>query len=541
MSLHWIVGVGTGTLLFLGTRGLNVWPIILLSCLTYFLFTSGAGAGLGGLSRKKAGALIGKKPSVTFDDVGGQKAAKRELQEALEFLKDYDRAKKLGIRPLKGILLAGPPGTGKTLLAKAAANYTGSVFISASGSEFIEVYAGLGAQRVRDLFSRARKMAVEAKAGGAIIFIDGIEVLAGRRGAQAGHMEYDQTLNQLLVEMDGLGFDEASRILLIGATNRIDLLDSAIQRPGRFDRTVQVGLPDKEGRLEILNLHMKNKPLSGDVCMEKLARGTYGMSGAHLESLCNEAAIFALRKGAKTICQEDFEEALNKVLLGEKLDRRPTEKELQRVAVHEAGHAVAAEALRPGTVAQVTVSPRGFALGFVRHSPHDDTYIHSLETLKEEICILLAGAIAEDHLCGSRSTGAANDFEKALEIAKRIVMSGMSHLGPVDRDAASPDAIAGAIRGILGACENATSGLLERHKDALRNVAAELFENETIPGDRVRAMLGKPSGLAWKRRRLPERKGENMPGAESYTRRWEGAGRNTICGHGTPFGGDCRQ
>lgn len=512
-----MVGVSAGTLVFLAVRGVNVWPVVLLGGLAYFLFASGVG--LGGFSRKKAGAIVSRRPTVTFADVGGQAVAKRELVEALEFLKDYDSASQLGIRPLKGILLVGPPGTGKTLLAKAAANYTDSAFISASGSEFIEVYAGLGAQRVRDLFGRARKLAQEQKKQGAIIFIDEIEVLAGRRGSQAGHMEYDQTLNQLLVEMDGLGLDEEVRILLIGATNRVDLLDTAIQRPGRFDRTVRVGFPDKEGRLEILRLHMKNKPMAEDVDMEKLARQTYGLSGAHLESLCNEAAIFALRKASKTIGQGELEEALNKVLLGEKLDRRPSEAELQRVAVHEAGHALVAEGLRPGTVAQVTVSPRGNALGFVRHSPEDDMYIYPREVLEEEICILLAGAVAEDLIYGSRSTGAANDFERALDTAKRIVSSGMSPLGAVDRDTASPDAIARAIRDILGRCEASVKGLLRRRRDALEQIAGDLRDRETIPGDRVRDILGKPPGLAWKRRRIGWRRGKPGWGAEQYTRR----------------------
>ena len=233
------------------------------------------------------------------------------------------------------------------------------------------------------MFSRARKLAKEQKKPGAIIFIDEIEVLAGKRGTQVGHLEYDQTLNQLLVEMDGLTFEDDVRILVIGATNRQDLLDNAIQRPGRFDRMVRVDLPDKVGRKEILSLHLRNKPLADDCELEELARETFGLSGAHLESLCNEAAIIALRSGRDEICKADLTEALDKVLLGEKLERRPTETELRRVSVHEAGHAIVSELIRPGSVAQVTVAPRGNALGYVRHAPREDMYLYPKEFLKK--------------------------------------------------------------------------------------------------------------------------------------------------------------
>lgn len=510
-----LAGAGVGVVVFLTLKGINLWPWALLAGLVYALAASRGH--LGDIGRKRVGAVVGR-PEITFRDVGGQEVAKRELTEALQFLRNYDGAKRLGIRPLKGILLSGPPGTGKTLLAKAAANYTDSAFISASGSEFIEVYAGLGAQRVRGLFDRARKLARDQGKSAAIVFVDEIEVLAGKRGAQIGHLEYDQTLNQLLVEMDGLRVDDDVRILVIGATNRPDLMDSAIQRPGRFDRTVRVDLPDKEGRAEILKLHMKNKPLAPDLDIEAIAKETFGLSGAHLESLCNEAAILALRKGEDSITKADLSEALDKVLMGEKLDRRPSPGEIRRVAVHEAGHAVVSETLRPGSVAQVTVSPRGNALGYVRHSPKDDTYIYPRETLEEEVCILVAGAGAEDMILGSRSTGASNDFERALDIAKRIVAYGMSPLGAVDRDTASPEALAKATREILQRCHDKTASILREQRSIVDEIAEVLAASESMSGDRLRDLVGKPAVRSWKWRRLPYNRGKLAGRVETTAR-----------------------
>jgi vesicle-fusing ATPase len=514
--MEWLIGLGVGILAFLAMHGVSLLPGLLLAALAYFLITSRGH--LGDIGRRRVGTVVGQRPDVTFGDVGGQAVAKRELQEALEFLRSFDQARRLGIRPLKGILLSGPPGTGKTLLAKAAANYTDSAFISASGSEFIEVYAGLGAQRVRDLFERARKMAKDQRKTGAIIFLDEIEVLAGKRGSQIGHLEYDQTLNQLLVEMDGLKFDDDVRILIIGATNRPDLLDPAIQRPGRFDRQVKVDLPDKDGRLEILKLHLRNKPLAPEVDMEELARETFGLSGAHLESMCNEAAILALRKGAERIDRGNLEEALDKVLMGEKLERRPSKEELRRVSVHEAGHAVVTESLRPGTVAQVTVSPRGNALGYVRHNPRDDIYIYPRETMEDEIAILVSGAMAEDLLLGSRSTGASNDFEKALDVAKRIVSYGMSPLGAVDRDTASPEMLAKATREILSKCQERVSSILRQNKAVLETVANSLSEKESMNGADLRELLERPARLSWKWRKAPPSRGKAGSRVEATTR-----------------------
>ena len=516
MKLEWLAGAAAGALVFLVLQGVNLVSGVFLAVLAYLLFTSKGR--LGDFGRKRVGATLGQRPDVTFSDVGGQAVAKRELMEALEFLRSFEQARRLGIRPLKGILLSGPPGTGKTLLAKAAANYTGSIFISASGSEFIEVYAGLGAQRVRELFERARRLARDQKKSGAIVFVDEIEVLAGRRGSQVGHLEYDQTLNQLLVEMDGLRSDDDVPILVIGATNRPDLLDPAIQRPGRFDRTVRVDLPDKDGRLEILKLHLRNKPLAPGLDVDELARETFGLSGAHLESLCNEAAILALRKGAESIDREDMEEALDKVIMGEKLERRPSKDEVRRVSAHEAGHAIVTETLRPGTVAQVTVSPRGNALGYVRHNPKDDVYIYPRETLEDEIAILVSGAMAEDLILGSRSSGASNDFERALDFAKRIVSYGMSPLGVVDRDTASPEALAKATRDILARCQDKVSSILRQHKAILSQIAGKLSLEESIPGADLRTLLDNPGGLSWKWRRAPSHKGKPGSRVEAASR-----------------------
>jgi cell division protease FtsH len=517
MKNEYMVGIGIGIILFLMIRGLNLVPWLMLGALAYLLLV-GSGGHLRDIGRKRVGAVVNGCSNVTFSDIGGQSVAKRELIEALEFLKNSKEASRLGIRPLKGILLVGPPGTGKTLLAKGAATHTNSAFLSASGSEFIEVYAGLGAQRVRELFDRARKIAKEQKRQSAIIFIDEIEVLAGKRGTQTGHLEYDQTLNQLLVEMDGLNPHDSTRILVIGATNRSDLLDPAIVRPGRFDRLVKVDLPDKEGRLEILKLHLKGKPIASDVDIESIAEETFGLSGAHLESLCNEAAILALRKGSKTINNQELEEALDKVIMGEKLERRPSREEMLRVSVHEAGHAIAAEKIRPGSVAQVTVSPRGNALGYVRHSPKDDPYIYSREELEEEIMILLAGALAEDLVFGSRSTGASNDFQRALSLAKRIVSYGMSSLGIVDRDTASSDAIARATREIIDGCEVKVKNSLAQNRSTITRVSQLLAEKETVSGEHLRSLLKDTSGVSWKWRKPVPLQGKIKRGIEAVFR-----------------------
>ena len=352
-----VVGSGVGLIIFMLILGINVLPLILFGLLAAALVIMFQGQLRDGIKGIGTSAKAIKR--VTFDDVGGQDTAINEFKEALEFLLKPVEIVEMGIRPLKGILLVGPPGTGKTLLAKAAASYTKSAFVAASGSEFIEMYAGVGAKRVRQLFGEARKKAKREGKNGAIVFIDELEILGAKRGSNQSHMEYDQTLNQLLVEMDGISNDEETRLLVVGATNRADMLDPAILRPGRFDRQVAVSLPDKKGRVKILTIHTQNKPLDDDVCLEDIAKATFGFSGAQIESLANEAAILALRDGERKIGHRYFVEAIDKVILGEKLDRRPSDEKIKRVGIHEAGHAVVSELVRPGSVSSVTIVPRG--------------------------------------------------------------------------------------------------------------------------------------------------------------------------------------
>jgi vesicle-fusing ATPase len=490
------IGAGLAVAIFLVAHDPGLLPVLLMVGLAVVLLRM-----VGGLPQLRPRfaslrqARTAPAGAVTFEDVGGQEAAKQELQEALEFLRQPERVRRMGIRPLKGILLTGPPGTGKTLLAKAAATHTGSVFIASSGSEFIEVYAGVGAQRVRDLFRRAREEGRRQNAP-AIVFIDELEVIGGKRGRHQSHLEYDQTLNQLLVEMDGMGSDDAGRLLVIAATNRPDLLDDALTRPGRFDRIVRVDLPDREGRLQILGLHTRGKPLAPDVDLDRVARATFGFSGAHLESLSNEAAILAMRAGCDTIPERFLHEAVDKVLLGEKLDRRPNRDEQRRIAVHEAGHALVGELLDPGSVARVTVTARGQALGFVRQQPQEDFYLYTQERLEVEIQRLLAGSLAEEVLLGDRSTGARNDFEQVLRLTETMVASGMSSLGVVDPEALPDGALQREQSVIIARMEQRVRQLLAARQDALEAVATVLLEEEAIPGERLRQLLQTPGEQA---------------------------------------------
>lgn len=484
-----LVGSLLGLLIFLGWQGLDIIPLVILGGLGLLLTQVNGGIRPGGAKKYVSIGGADRPRGVVFDDIGGQESAKRELLEALDFVRDEERLVKLGIRPLKGILLAGPPGTGKTLLARAAAGYTDSAFITTAGSEFIEVYAGVGAQRVRALFSSARETARREKKRHAIVFIDELEVVGGKRGSHTSHLEYDQTLNQLLVEMDGLSLADEVRVLIIGATNRADLLDSALTRPGRFDRTVQVDLPDKDGRAAILGLHTRNKPLATDVDLAALARQTFGFSGAHLESLTNEAAILALREGLSEVSQRHFVEAVDKVILGERVDRRPSQEELARVALHEAGHAVISELVTPGSVATVTISPRGQSLGYVRHNPAADTYLATRTLLSGQIRVALAGAVAEELGLGERSTGAMNDYEQAARAARQIVEAGMSRLGIIDRQLVADQALAEVEGEIMLAEEQAVRAELAPRLPLLQQVAARLRSEETLSGDDLRGVI----------------------------------------------------
>lgn len=488
-----VIGSYLAVMVFLGFKGYDVTPLILLAA-AVALFFAIVRKDLPGVGTKKKFGLVNggtksvSKP-VSFQDIGGQEAAKREFLEALDFMKNEDQVRKLGIRPLKGILLTGPPGTGKTMLAKAGAHYTASAFLSASGSEFVEMYAGVGAQRVRKIFQEAREAAKKANKKSAVVFIDEIEVLGGKRGMNTNHHEYDQTLNQLLVEMDGISANDEIRVLVLGATNRPDLLDDALMRPGRFDRVVKVDLPDKEGRLHILQIHAKGKPIDPEVDLTQIAKETFGFSGAHLESLVNEAAILAMREGSSTVTVNQFREAVDKVMLGEKLDRNPSIQERRRIALHEAGHAIASELANPGSVSSVTITSRGKALGYMRQAPQDDQYLYTKEDLEKQIKVALAGAIAEELTLGNRSTGCQNDLSQAVRLAKQMIASGMSDLGTVILEDLPETVVYRTVQKIVHTQEEALRMKIHALQDILHFVADVLVDQEKISGDIIRDKL----------------------------------------------------
>lgn len=482
------IGLGLAVIVFLGITGYDILPIIFLAVAGTALFYVVKSKGLITKSFSSNSCPTVKK-DIIFDDIGGQTTAINELKEALEFIKNHSGIKKMGIRPIKGILLTGPPGTGKTLLAKAAAGYTDAAFLTASGSEFIEMYAGVGAQRVRKLFQSAKEMSQKMGKNNSIIFIDEIEILGGKRGQNNSHLEYDQTLNELLVQMDGMKVDDQVKVLLIAATNRVDMLDPALIRPGRFDRQVKVDLPDREGRLEILKIHTKNKPLASDVNLESIARETFGFSGAHLESLANEAAILAMREQLDQVKHNHFHEAIDKVMMGERLDRQPAPEELKRVAVHEVGHAFISEEVRQGSVSTLTITPRGQALGYMRQTPEDDTYLYTQDYLENQIAIMLAGALAEEMVLGGRSTGAGNDYLQATKTADQIINSGMSELGVIDPEILPKNLRYRSQKKILEKQEERVKGYLETKKEQLSEVVTLLLEREKINGKQLRQIM----------------------------------------------------
>ena len=406
-------------------------PFILFLGLWFFLMRQMQVGGNKALSfgKSRARMLTEERKKVTFADVAGIDEAKDEVLEIIDFLKDPRKFQKLGGRIPKGVLVVGPPGTGKTLLAKAIAGEAGVPFFSISGSDFVEMFVGVGASRVRDLFEQGKKHAP------CIIFIDEIDAVGRLRGAGlgGGHDEREQTLNQLLVEMDG--FDTAEGIILVAATNRADVLDPALLRPGRFDRQVVVNRPDVRGRSEILKVHTKKVPVAANVELEKIARGTPGFSGADLENLVNEAALWAARQNKKEVETVDFEMAKDKVLMGaERKSMILTEEEKRITAYHEAGHALMAKML-PGTdpVHKVTIIPRGRALGLTMQLPTDDRHSYSKEFLYNTLAILMGGRVAEELVFQHVTTGAGNDLERATDLARKMVCEwGMSEkLGPI--------------------------------------------------------------------------------------------------------------
>jgi cell division protease FtsH len=482
-----VIGVGIATIAFVAmTFPSYVFPFVLLFTLLF---------GATVLVDKNKGAAttasheVAKSHQIEFEQIGGQDMAKRELMEALDFLKNREAIKTLGIRPLKGIILTGPPGTGKTLLAKAAATYTDSAFVAASGSEFVEMYVGVGASRVRDLFKKARNLARKEGKNSAIVFIDEIDVIGGKRGSSQSHQEYDQTLNQLLTEMDGMQTTSSPMVLVVAATNRLDMLDPALIRPGRFDRQIKVDLPDKAGRLSILQIQTKNKPLAKAVDLERVARESYGFSGAQLESLCNEAAILAMREGKTEIEQMHFRDSVDKVLLGERTGKRPRTEELERVAVHELGHAITSELVRDQSVSHITIAPRGNALGFVRQVPESDGYLYTKDQIENQIVVALGGTVSEELIYGNRSTGAQGDIQQATNMARTLVACGLSSLGIVDIDNLQRNVLDEEIRRIFAEIEGKTRDMLAPFKEGIRTLSETLVREENMTGDEFRVWL----------------------------------------------------
>ncbi|OEH84844.1 ATPase [Desulfuribacillus stibiiarsenatis] len=488
MTKEIIIGIIPAVFIFLIIIGVNVTPLLLffiiISGVLFYIYTKDGFANF-----TKQDYRI-KNTESNFDDIGGQKRAKRELKEALDFIINAKSYKKIGIRPLKGLMLVGPPGTGKTLLAKASANFTNSVFLAASGSEFVEMYVGMGAKRIRDLFNSAYKIAEREQKSSAIIFIDEIDVIGQKRESGMGNKEYDQTLNQLLTEMDGLKEHDSVQILIIAATNRVDILDPALLRPGRFDRKVIVDLPDREGRAQIIKIHAKNKPIDSEVTIEYIVSKTFGFSGAELESLLNEASILSLRDDKDTITKDHISEAIDKVLMGEKTDRKASIKELERIAYHELGHAIISEEVNPGTVDYISITPRGGALGYVRHSQQEDHYLYTREMIEKQIMIALAGSVAELEFLGSKSTGAQNDFQKAVDLSKKIINSGLSSIGIIDEKLNKKE-INDEINSIIKNLEERTTLLIQKRRNVITGIFKKIMELESLDGDDLRDLISK--------------------------------------------------
>ena len=484
---------------------------LLLGVMAYFFVFRAQGGGMGADRMARFGSartrsLSDKDKKVTFEDVAGADEEKEELQEIVEFLKDPKRFISLGARIPKGVLLVGPPGTGKTLLAKAVAGEAGVGFLSISGSDFVELYVGVGASRVRDLFDQAKKTSP------AIVFIDEIDAVGRQRGTGVGggHDEREQTLNQLLVEMDGFAANEG--VVVLAATNRADVLDPALLRPGRFDRQIYVGLPDIRGREEILKVHAKGKPLAEDVDLKKLAQGTAGFTGADLENLVNEGALLAARRDRQFITMEDLREAEIKVIAGpEKRSRVIPQHERELTAWHEAGHAVVMHALPDqDPVSQITIVPRGGAGGMTISLPEEDRSYLSKRYMEDQIVALLGGRVAEQLCLGDISTGASNDIQRATAIARKMVAAyGMSEkLGTVAFDTGHDEVFIGRtmgqsrgyseavaaqideeIKSVVGAACRRCREILQSRRAQLDAVANYLLEHETMDREAFLAIV----------------------------------------------------
>ncbi len=509
----------------------NAAPLLLLVGFWIFMMRQMQAGGNKALSfgKSRARLLTAQQKKATFKDVAGTDEAKEELQEIIEFLKDPQKFQKLGGRIPKGVLLVGPPGTGKTLLARAIAGEANVPFFSISGSDFVEMFVGVGASRVRDLFEQGKKNAP------CIIFIDEIDAVGRHRGAGlgGGHDEREQTLNALLVEMDG--FESNEGVILIAATNRPDVLDPALLRPGRFDRRVVVPRPDIKGREEILRVHTRKVPLSEDVDLSVIARGTPGFSGADMANLVNEAALWAARQGRKVVIMADFEMSKDKVMMGvERKSMILSDEEKRNTAYHEAGHALVA-AMTPGTdpLHKVTIIPRGMALGLTMQLPIDDKHTYTKTYLEGTLVVLMGGRSAEEIFLGHITTGAGNDIERASEIARKMVCDwGMSSLGPLafgkkeeaiflgreiaqHRDYSEDTAIHidQEVRRIVTAGYESARSILENNRETLERIAAALLEREVLDAVELKLLLeNKP--LPEKVRPAPPSPPQPAPSAE---------------------------
>ena len=486
---------------------INLAPLVLLAALWFFMIRQMQTGGNKALSfgKSRARLLSMQQKKVTFKDVAGVDEAKEELREIIEFLREAQKFQKLGGRIPKGVLLVGPPGTGKTLLARAVAGEANVPFFSISGSDFVEMFVGVGASRVRDLFEQGKKNAR------CIVFIDEIDAVGRHRGAGlgGGHDEREQTLNQLLVEMDG--FESNEGVILMAATNRPDVLDPALLRPGRFDRRVVVNRPDVRGREEILRVHTRKKPLADDVDLSVLARGTPGFSGADLENMVNEAALAAARQNRKAILMYDFELAKDKVLMGvERKSLLLSDDEKKVTAYHEAGHAlVAAKLPNSDPLHKVTIIPRGMALGLTMQLPIDDKHNYTKEYLETEIAIMMGGRLAEELFLNQMSTGAGNDIERATEMARKMVCEfGMSQLGPLtfgkkeeriflgreiaqhrDYSEATAIKIDEEVRRLVQEGYDTAKGVLAENHDTLVRVAHALLEREVLDANEIKLLI----------------------------------------------------
>ncbi|MEF9961380.1 MAG: ATP-dependent zinc metalloprotease FtsH [Erysipelotrichaceae bacterium] len=485
---------------------IQILPILALGGLAFFMFSRmNAGGNNKAMEFSKSRARVEGDIKVRFKDVAGCDEEKAEVKEIIDYLKDPKKFSDMGARIPKGILMVGPPGTGKTLLAKAVAGEADVPFFSISGSDFVEMFVGTGASRVRDMFKKAKQTAP------CIVFIDEIDAVGRQRGAGmgGGNDEREQTLNQLLVEMDGM--TENTGIVIIAATNRPDVLDPALQRSGRFDRTVTVSLPDKRGRKEILEVHARNKKLSDDVSLENLAKRTPGFSGADLENVLNEGAILAVRENKKIISMDDLDEAIDRVMMGPaKKSKKYTEKERRLVAYHEAGHAIIGIKLEAADMVQkITIIPRGDAGGYNLMTPREEKMIPTKSDFLAQITGLLGGRVCEEIVFKEISAGASNDLEKITRIAKAMVKSfGMSALGPVQYDDNTGNVFLGRdygngsnysgeiafeidkeIRKIVNECYENAREIITANRDLLDLIAATLLEEETITAEQIANLI----------------------------------------------------